>query len=427
MSSSIPGFFRLSIEERQQKIKEMYNLTDDEINVISKSDFSLTLDKADTMIENCIAMHSTPIGVATNFIINGKETLIPMANEEPSVIAGASNSAKLARGGGGFTTQSGPNICKGQVVLIPPPNEEDPLQKIESIKDEIIEESNKTMPAMAARTGGTKDATCRIVQTTFRRMVAVELHINVGDAMGANCVNHACECVQKYLSEKFNWIPLMGIISNLANERLVHAEARWPINGLKCPGFDGLSVAKRIVMAADFAAADPARAATHRKGIMNGVTAVVLATGNDTRAVEAAVHSYANASENPALTEYKIEGDYLIGSITLPIPVGVVGGSMKRDPSNPIFKKILRVNSANDLASTIAAVGLAQNFAAIRALVTAGISAGHMKLHARNIAHEAGAVGEEVDKVVAELNKGDTITVTKAREILAKLREGQKA
>ena len=184
------------------------------------------------------------------------------------------------------------------------------------------------------------------------------------------------------------------------------------------PNYSLASVAKRIIMAADFASADPARAATHRKGIMNGVTAIVLATGNDTRAVEAAVHSYSSVSENPALTHYYIDGDFLVGEIELPLPVGVVGGSMKRDPANPIIKKILKVENANDLARTIAA-----NFAALRALVTAGINAGHMKLHARNIAHEAGSKPEEIDAVVCELNNGEPITVTRAKEILERLRK----
>ena len=426
MSSAIPGFFKLSIAERQKKIKEMYNLTDEEASIIITSDSSLTLDKADTMIENCIAMHGTPIGVATNFIVDGKEILIPMANEEPSVIAGASNSAKLARGGGGFVTSSGSNICKGQVVLLPPSTDEDPVAKIEAAKDKIIEESNKTMPSMVLRTGGTKDVTARTVTTNSTRMLLVELHVDVGDAMGANCVNHACEVVQQYISDKFQYVPLMGILTNLANERLVYAKAKWPIKGLAASGYDGLAVAKRIVMAADLATSDPSRASTHRKGIMNGVTAVVLATGNDTRAVEAAVHSYASISDNPALTTYHIDGDFLVGEITIPLPVGVVGGSMKRDPANPIMKKILRVESANDLARVIAAVGLASNFAAIRALVTAGINAGHMKLHARNIAHEAGATPEETDAMLSELNNGQPITVTRAKEILNRIRAEKK-
>lgn len=426
ISSALPGFFNKSIQERQEIIKNMFNLTDEEIATIQTSDHSLTLVKADTMIENCVAMHSTPIGVATNFIVDGKEILVPMANEEPSVIAGASLAAKLARGGGGFKTNSGRNICKGQVIVIPPSTEEDPISKVMEIKDQIISISNSTMPSMVERTGGTQDATARIVNTATNRILVVELHIDVGDAMGANCVNHACEVVEQYISEHLHYIPLMGILTNLASERIIHAEAHWPIKSLSTKDFDGMSVARRIIMAADVAASDLARGATHRKGIMNGITAVVLATGNDTRAVEAAVHSYASSSENPALTKYYIENDCLVGEIDVPLPVGVVGGSMRRDPANPIIKKMLRVESANDLACVIASVGLASNFAAIRALVTTGINSGHMKLHSRNIAHEAGAVGDEFNQVAAELNNGMPVTVTRAKEILAKIRAQQK-
>lgn len=422
ITSALPGFFNKTIQERQEIIKNMFGLTDQEAAVIKTSDHSLTLLKADTMIENCVAMHSTPIGIATNFIIDGKEILVPMANEEPSVIAGASLAAKLARNGGGFKTQSGRNICKGQVIVIPPSTEEDPITKVMEIKEKIIEVSNSTMPSMVERTGGTQDATARIVNTAHNRMLVVELHIDVGDAMGANCVNHACEVVEQYISENLHYTPLMGILTNLANERIIHAEARWPIASLTTKDFPGADVARRIILAADFAASDPSRGATHRKGIMNGITAVVLATGNDTRAVEAAVHSYASTCENQALTKYYIDNDVLVGEIDVPLPVGVVGGSMRRDPANPIIKKMLRVESANDLARVIASVGLASNFAALRALVTTGINSGHMKLHSRNIAHEAGAHGEEIDTVAAELNNGQPVTVTRARHILERMR-----
>lgn len=419
MSSAIPGFFKLSIEERQAALKSMFNLTDEEVALLKSTEHGLTFNAADTMIENLIAMHSTPVGVATNFIVDGKEIMIPMALEEPSVIAGASLAAKLCRSTGGFTTASGVNICSGQVVLIVPEGETDALSKVSELRNEIINLANGTMPSMVARNGGVHDVDYRLIQTRSGLTLSVDIHINVCDAMGANCVNTACEAVLKYLSEKLDWEPLMAILSNLPLKRIIHAECKWPIKLLAQGGFTGMQVAQRIVAAADFAAADPARAPTHRKGIMNGVTAVVLATGNDTRAVEAAVHSYATQSENPALTKYRIDnGTNLVGEIWLPIPVGVVGGSIRRNPDVMLMRKMLKADNADTLARTIATVGLANNFAAIRAIVTNGICAGHMKLHSRNIACEAGCAEKHIDTVASKLIESGDISVRNAIRIL---------
>ena len=422
MSSAIPGFFKLSIPDRQNKLKEIFDFTDDEIDMFNKTESKLTLEIADTMIENCVAMHSTPIGVATNFLVDGKDVIIPMANEEPSVIAGASLAAKLCRSTGGFTTSCGENICTGQIIMVIPEGETEALEKIKLFDEEIIKVANSTMPAMIKRSGGVIGSEYRIVESNSGKFLVIELHIKVVDAMGANCVNHACEVAKIFISEKMGYEPLMGILTNLANKRIVHAQAKWPSKLLKTDVFSGERVAERIILAADLAANDPYRAATHRKGLMNGVTAVVLATGNDTRAVEAAAHSYAISSGNLALTSYRMDDEMnLVGDIWIPIPVGTVGGTIRRDPAVQLMRKMLKAESANDLARSIAAVGLASNFAALRALVTNGICSGHMKLHSRNIACEAGARGKDIDTIAMKLIESGKITVSNAVDLICNL------
>ena len=422
MSSAIPGFFKLSIKERQDKIKSLFGFTDEEIGLLSSPQNKLTMEIADTMIENCVALHSTPIGVATNFIVDGKEILVPMANEEPSVIAGASLAAKLCRSTGGFQTACGMNVCSGQIVMIVPDEDEEALQKAKNIEQEIIEISNSTMPSMVKRGGGVFGIDYKMVNTKSAKLLVIEIHVNVCEAMGANCVNHACEVAKDFISEKLGYEPLMGILTNLSNKRIIHAQAKWPIKALKTGDFPGMQVAQRIIMAAELAAVDKFRAATHRKGIMNGVTAVVLATGNDTRAVEAAVHSYAATSGNLSLTKFRIDDEMnLVGEIWIPMPVGVVGGTIKRDPAVLFMRKMLRADSADTLARTIASVGLASNFAALRALVTNGICAGHMKLHSRNIACEAGAKEKDIDFIAEKLIESGDITVSNAVQLICNL------
>jgi degradative hydroxymethylglutaryl-CoA reductase len=386
----------------------------------------MDIQVANSMVENCISRHNTPVGVATNFIVDGREILIPMATEEPSVIAGASFGAKLARSAGGFVTKAGCNVCSGQIVFIPPDSSGVHIRRLEAISAKIIEIANSTMPAMVERTGGVDSLEVRQVDGDSGPMLVVDLHVKVGDSMGANCVIRACEAIKTYVGQTLQYEPLMGILSNLTRKRIVHAEGRWKISDLSCQGYDEREVAKRIIMAANFAKADPLRASTHRKGIMNGISAVVLATGNDCRAVESAVHSYAALPDvNPALTTYRIENDVdLVGEIAVPIPVGIVGGSVKRDKSVEILRKLMKVETADDLARIIAAVGLCQNFAALRGLVTQGIGPGHMKLHSRNIAVEAGALNDEVDEVAKRLAASGSVSVSAAKVILNELRSG---
>lgn len=423
MSSALPGFFKLSLSERLSKLRSMFHLTDVEETTLTKPEEALDFDTANSMVENVIGRHVIPVGVATNFIVDGKEIIVPFATEEPSVIAGASNAAKLCRPNGGFTTASGNNVCTGQIIFIPPSSSEDHLSAINSIVDEMIQVANESMPAMAERTGGTSGIDIRSVETESGLMIICDIHIKVGDSMGANCVTQACESLQKFVHNRLGFEPLMGILTNLAQKRIVYATAKWRLKDIGQDQYDGFDVANRIIMATNLAKADKMRAATHRKGIMNGVSAVVLATGNDTRAVEAAAHSYALIEgNNPALTQYRIDDDEnLVGEIWIPVPVGTVGGSINRNKSVVTFRKLMKVETANDLAKVIAAVGLAQNFAALRALVTKGISAGHMKLHSRNIASEAGAQPQEVDIVAAKLVHSGKISVAHARDILKQL------
>ena len=422
-TSAMPGFFKLTVGERLTRLRDMFSLTDEDLQAIGSSEAQLPQDSANTMIENCIAKQSIPVGVATNFIIDGKEVIVPFATEEASVIAAASFAAKLARPCGGFTTASGSNVCSGQITFIAPSSSPSHLEKLKKLSNKILKVANKTMPSMVQRTGGAHKVDISSTDTESGIILVIELHVKVGDSMGANAVTTACEAVSKYIKEKCGFEPLMSILTNMAQNRIVHAKAEWRIKDLSTKEYNGFDVANRIIMATNFAKANPNRAATHRKGIMNGISAVVLATGNDTRAVESAIHSYALSDpNNQALTSYRIEDENLIGEIWVPVPVGIVGGSINRNNAVKVWRKMMRIESANDLARTIAAVGLAQNFAALRALVTQGISAGHMRLHSRNIACEAGAEGDEIDLVAKELVSSGKISVTKAKDVLKQMR-----
>ena len=424
MSSAMPGFFKLSLEERKSRIADVFSLTDDDMSPLGSPDVALDVETADSMIENCITRHVTPVGVATNFIVDGKEIVVPMATEEPSVIAGCSFAAKLARPAGGFTTACGVNVCSGQVVFLAPATPGDHVGALKALVPRILAVANATMPKMVERTGGADKVDVSQVETDSGAMLILLIHVRVGDAMGANAVTQACEAVKTFVSAELGFEPLMGILTNLSQRRIVYAKAVWHVKDLASKEYDGFEVANRIIMAANLAKVDATRAATHRKGVMNGISAVVAATGNDTRAVESAIHSYAALPDsNPALTQYRIDdAQDLIGEIWVPVPVGVVGGSINRNKMVATLRKMMRVETANDLARVIAAVGLAQNFAALRALVTQGICAGHMKLHSRNIACEAGATGEEIECLAQKLVRTGSISVSSAKTMLAEMR-----
>ncbi|MCS7364025.1 MAG: hydroxymethylglutaryl-CoA reductase, degradative [archaeon GB-1867-035] len=420
-TSRIPGFYKLSVHERLMKVKEFANLSDDEVELLTKTG-RLSLELADKMIENVIGTLELPLGIAVNFLINGKDYLIPMAIEEPSVVAAASHAAKLTRAGGGIFTQSTGPFMIGQIQLVGVLSPYKAKYAILSHKDEILELANKQDPILVRLGGGAKDLEVRIIESMLGPMVITHLIVDVKDAMGANAVNTMAEAVAPYIEKITGGKVYLRILSNLADKRLVRAYTRVPKEVL-----GGEDVVDGIIYAYAFAAADPYRAATHNKGIMNGIIAVALATGNDTRALEAGAHAYAARFGRymPLTVWEKDENGDLIGWIEIPIAVGIIGGATRTNPIAKVCLKILGVKSGTELAEIMGAVGLTQNLAAIRALATEGIQKGHMKLHARNIAIMAGAVGDEIDKVVDEMVKIRIIRLDKAKEILMKLRSSK--
>ncbi|MEM0090002.1 MAG: hydroxymethylglutaryl-CoA reductase, degradative [Nitrososphaerota archaeon] len=417
-SSRIPRFYQLSPEERLKHVAEFAELTPEEVELLKKHG-GLDLSVASRMIENVIGTFGLPLGIATNFLINGKDYLIPMVIEEPSVVAAASNAARMMREGGGIFSISTAPVMIGQVQVVGIKDIEGAKFDVLKVKDEILKIANEKDPVLVGLGGGAKDLEVRVINSPEGPMLIVHLLVDVRDAMGANAVNTMAEAVAPYISQITGGKVYLRIISNLADKRLVRAKAIVPKDAI-----GGEEVAKGIVYAWAFAAADPYRAATHNKGIMNGVDAVVIATGNDWRAVEAGAHAYAarNGRYEP-LSKWELDerGD-LVGTLEMPLALGIVGGATKTNPLARLCLKILGVKTASELAEVVGAVGLAQNLAALRALAAEGIQKGHMSLHAKNIAVMAGAVGDEVDKVAELMVKDGVIRLDKAIEILQKLR-----
>jgi len=367
------------------------------------------------MIENVIGVFPIPLGVAVNFLINGRDYLIPMAIEEPSVVAAASYGAKMAREGGGIFTSSTEPIMIGQIQSV---GIKDPYRAKMSIleaKDEILKKANEQDPILVSLGGGAKDLRVKVIDTMVGPMVITELLVDCRDAMGANAVNTMAEAVAPLIERITKGRVYLRIISNLATMRLARA---WAVIPKEAVG--GEDVVDGIVNAYAFAAADPYRAATHNKGILNGVIAVVIATGNDHRAVEAGAHAYAAISGRylPLSVWEKNEDGDLVGSLEMPIPVGIVGGATKVHPIAKIALKILGVKSARELSEIMAAVGLVQNLAALRALAHEGIQRGHMSLHARNIAIMAGATGDLIDIIAERMVEERKIRIDRAKELL---------
>jgi len=417
-TSRLPGFYKLSIEDRIRVVKEFAGLSDEEVALLTRVG-RLGLDVADKMIENVIGTFELPYAVAVNFLINGRDYLVPMVIEEPSVVAAASNAAKWCRDGGGITSIATEQLMIAQIQVVKVPSPHTAVVKILERKKEILEVANSTNEILVKLGGGAKDLEVRILDSPVGKMVVVHLIVDVKDAMGANIVNTMAEAVAPIIEEASGGKVLLRIVSNLADRRLVRSWTRVPKDSIGGP-----EVVEGIVYAWAFAAADPYRAVTHNKGIMNGIIAVALATGQDTRALEAGAHAYAarrGRYEPLSVWEVDANGD-LVGYLELPIAVGTVGGSIRSNPMARLSLKILGVKTAKELAEVMGAVGLAQNLAALRALATEGIQRGHMRLHARQLALAAGATPEEVDAVVAELVKSGTITLEKAQEILQNLR-----
>ena len=421
-SSAISGFYKLSPKERLALVKDFAALSDEECKLLLNTG-ALPLELADRMIENVIGAFPLPLGIAVNFLINNKDYLIPMAIEEPSVVAAASYAAKMVREGGGFHTSSTPPIMIGQIQVVGIKDTEAARQRILDAKAEILRKANEQDPVLVSAGGGAKDLDAKIISTTVGSMLIVELHVDCRDAMGANAVNTMAEAVAPMVERVTGGRVYLRIISNLAVKRLARAWCTVPKEAL-----GGEEVVDGIVNASAFAAADPYRAATHNKGALNGIIAVVLATGNDHRAVEAGAHAYAALNGRyTSLSRWdRTENGDLKGFIELPMAVGLIGGAVRTHPIAKIAVKILGVKTANEFAEVLAAVGLAQNLAALRALAHEGIQRGHMSLHARNIAAAAGAEGELIDLVAERMVKERKIRIDRAKEILQELKQTKK-
>ncbi len=412
-TSRISGLYRLSASDRLKIVAENSGLSGDDMEAIETG--GITLDQADKMVENVVGLFAVPLGIATNFLIDGREVLIPMATEEPSVIAAASNGARMALPGGGFVTSSTKPVMR---ALIQVTGVEDPYgarQAILARGSEISARANEKDPMLVSHGGGVVGIEAEVVTSRRGPMVVVHLLVDCRDAMGANAVNTMAEALAPFIEEITGGRVYLRIISNLADLRLARARAVFLADEIGGP-----QVVDAIVLASALAEVDPYRAATHNKGIMNGVTAVTMATGNDTRAIEAGAHSYAargGAYRSLSVYEKNRDGD-LVGSIELPAAVGTVGGATRVHPGARANLKVLGITSADDLGRVLASVGLAQNFAALRALATEGIQRGHMSLHAKNVAVQAGATGDEIESVASKMAAEKRINVDRARELL---------
>jgi hydroxymethylglutaryl-CoA reductase len=420
-SSVISGFYKLSPKERVAIVKEFADLTEEETRLLQESS-ALPIEVADHMVENFIGIFPEPMGVAVNFQINGKDYLIPMATEEPSVIAAASYAAKMVRDGGGFRTSSTEPVMIGQIQVVKLRDPEYAQTRILSSRLEILKKANEQDPILNSFGGGAKDMNARVIDTPMGKMLIVELYVDCRDAMGANAVNTMAEAVAPLIEELAGGQVYLRIISNLATKRLAKAWCTVPKEAV-----GGEAVVDGIAYASAFATADPFRAATHNKGALNGIIAVILATGNDHRAIEAGAHAYASLKGRYTAfsTWTKNNNGDLEGKIELPMAVGLIGGAVKTHPIAKIAMKILNVKTANEFAEVLAAVGLAQNLGALRALASEGIQRGHMSLHARNIAVTAGAKAEQVELVAEQMVKERKVRVDRAKEILEELKKNQ--
>jgi hydroxymethylglutaryl-CoA reductase len=411
----------MKMAERLRRLAEQLELSRDEMDSLGES-ATLPLANADAMIENAVGVLGLPVGIGLNFLVNGEDVLIPMAVEEASVIAAVSLAAKIVREGGGFKADADAPRMIGQVQVAELANPETAKAAILRQKDSILAVANGLHPAMKSRGGGAQDLEVRLLPVGAETHAIVHLIIDTQDAMGANLINTMCEGVAPLIERITGGRVRLRILSNLADLRLARASCRIPFEALADFGFSGAEVAHGIAEASRFADADPYRACTHNKGVMNGVDAVALATGNDWRAIEAGAHAYcARNGRYEPLTRWWIEEGALLGRIELPIQVGTVGGAVKANPLIPVLLRTMGSPGARKLAGIMAAVGLAQNMAALRALGTVGIQKGHMALHARNVAVSAGAKGSAVEEVARALIAAGEIKLHRAQEILAKM------
>ena len=415
--SSISKFFKKTRKERLDIVGSFANLSAEELEILQSNDGGISFEKADNMVENAIGTFSLPLGVATSFKINGKDYLVPMVIEEPSVIAAASKGAKIARIRGGFEATADESYSIGQIQVLDVDINLTVKKILESSK-EILNLANSKSNTLSKMNKGAKEVSCKEINTPLGKMLIVELLIDVGDAMGANITNTMCEAVSPLLEKITGGRTLLRILSNYSTRRIVKATAVFDKKEI-----GGENVVDDIILAYQFADNDVYRAVTHNKGIMNGIIAVANATGQDSRAIEAAANAYASRSgQYRSLSKWTKDSEgNLVGTLELPLSVGIIGGIANVHPIAKICMKILRVSSAQELACVMTATGLAQNYSAIRALSTEGIQKGHMRLHARNLATAAGATPEQVDKIVQKMIQEKEISLDKAKEILCNL------
>jgi hydroxymethylglutaryl-CoA reductase len=420
-TSRIPGLYDLPLDERIHRVLEAAGLETAEGSPLP----SLTAEQADHMIENVIGLFGLPLGIALNFMVNGRDVLVPMAVEEPSVVAGASFMAKLVRQAGGFEAETTAPEMIGQIQILDVPDPEAARKALADQKPAILAEAEGIDPVLSRLGGGPRDLEVRLLQSTpAGPMLVLHLIYDTRDAMGANAVNTAVERLRPLIESITGGRVHLRILSNLADRRLARARCRIPAAAFADGDKGGLRVARGIVEASAFAEADPYRAATHNKGIMNGVDAVVLATGNDWRAVEAGAHAYAARSGRyTSLSQWRLdEKGFLEGSLEMPLAVGTVGGATRVHPLAQFALRLMGVGTARELAEIIVSVGLAQNLAALRALASEGIQRGHMELHARQVAVAAGAVGEEIEKVARLMVAEGTVRLDRAQAWLTQTR-----
>ncbi|MGH7895643.1 MAG: hydroxymethylglutaryl-CoA reductase, degradative [Candidatus Binatia bacterium] len=421
-SSRIPAFYRLTVAERRQKLAEALGLSADDRRVLEAAD-ALPLEVADIMIENAVGTFALPFGVGLNFQVNGRDYVVPMVVEEPSVIAAASNAALVARPGGGFVAEADLGAMIGQIQLVQVPDPGAAMERLYAARERILARSEELTPGLCRRGAGPRDIEVRLVRSPRdETMVVFHVIVDTGDAMGANAVNSLVEGLAPMVQEIAGGWVCLRILSNLADRRLARAAVRVPVEALGRDGMPGEEVAERMLYAYEFAWADPYRATTHNKGIMNGIDAVAVATGNDWRSIEAAAHAYAARDGSyRSLTTWAIEDRHLTGSIELPMAVSTVGPAVESHPRVRLAFRVLGVDSARELAGVMAAVGLASNMAAMRALATEGIQKGHMALHARAVSHAAGARGEEAEVLRQRLIEAGEVKIDRARALLRSL------
>jgi hydroxymethylglutaryl-CoA reductase len=421
-SSRIPAFYELTVEERQRRIVEALGLTDDEVATLVAAD-ALPLDMADIMVENAVATFALPFGVGLNFLVNGRDYIIPMVVEEPSVIAAASNAALVARAGGGFAAEADAGAMIGQIQLVRVPDPPAAQERLIAARTSLLAAAADLTPGLCKRGAGPRDVEVRLVTTPRgETMVVVHLILDTGDAMGANATNSLVEGLAPMVEEISGGAACLRILSNLADRRLARAAVRVPVAALGRDGLAGEEVAERMLYAYEFAYADPYRATTHNKGIMNGIDAVAVATGQDWRGIESGAHAYAcRDGAYRSLTTWDVVDGHLVGTIELPMAVSTVGPVAEGHPRVRLALRMLGVASARELGGVMAAVGLASNMAAMRALATDGIQKGHMALHARAVSHAAGARGADAERLREALIADGEVKIGRARELLRAL------